>query len=300
MGGYTIQGVLASDVADGGTFTAAFPTGTNKGSFTGGVKNGLVMAGKNLTNLTQFIAVATTLFTITNRSGSTWTAGSSYVFFAHVPGVRDIRDGDGKVPINRACRLQMVLVNLGAPVTADDDGICAAQAIAGAANALLNGALAANSAVSLDVPRSLTMKSSNAGDTTQTVTVTGTDEYGVTVLERATLNGTNVVNFKKAFKTVSQVAVSAVMVGNLTLGTNDVLGLPHFLEKAAYAWKELEDGAAPAAGTFVAAVTSKATLTTGDVRGTYDPNSACDGAKCFQLWFASADPAYRGADQYGG
>lgn len=53
-------------------------------------------------------------------------------------------------------------------------------------------------------------------------------------------------------------------------------------------------------GTFVAGVSSAATATTGDVRGTYDPTAACDGALSFDLLVASADPKYLGVDQYDG
>ena len=47
-------------------------------------------------------------------------------------------------------------------------------------------------------------------------------------------------------------------------------------------------GAAPTAGTIVAGVTTAggSTATTGDVRGTYDPNAACDGSKVFELILA--------------
>lgn len=53
-------------------------------------------------------------------------------------------------------------------------------------------------------------------------------------------------------------------------------------------------------GTFVAGVSTAATATTGDVRGTYDPTTACDGSKSFDLLVASADPKYLGVDQYDG
>lgn len=53
-------------------------------------------------------------------------------------------------------------------------------------------------------------------------------------------------------------------------------------------------------GTFVAGVQTKATATTGDVRGTYDPAEACDGSKAFSLLVALPDPTYKGVDQYDG
>ena len=63
---------------------------------------------------------------------------------------------------------------------------------------------------------------------------------------------------------------------------------------------ELEDGAAPSAGTFVAGVSTAATATSGDVRGTYDPNSAADGAAVFDIVIALPDPKYKGVTQYAG
>jgi len=53
-------------------------------------------------------------------------------------------------------------------------------------------------------------------------------------------------------------------------------------------------------GTFVAAVDSTATATTGDVRGTYDPPVACDGAIGWSLLTILPDPRDKGVSQYAG
>ena len=53
-------------------------------------------------------------------------------------------------------------------------------------------------------------------------------------------------------------------------------------------------------GTLVAGVTTAPTAVTGDVRGTYDPASACNGALAFQLLFALPNPTDRGVAQYAG
>jgi hypothetical protein len=42
------------------------------------------------------------------------------------------------------------------------------------------------------------------------------------------------------------------------------------------------------------------TATTADVRGTYDPNVACDGSKGFKLIVALQDPQFLGNPQYDG
>lgn len=52
-------------------------------------------------------------------------------------------------------------------------------------------------------------------------------------------------------------------------------------------------------GTLTAGVTSAATATTGDVRGTYAPSTAPDGS-AYQLLVVGADPGNRGVAQYDG
>lgn len=297
MSNLTIQGRLSSAVADAGTFTVAFPTGYNKGDFIAGLKRtGLSIGGKNLLNFDSFACVATSLFTITNRTGSTWAADSDYVLCVDLPGDRDVRDGDGKNPIKRAYSLRTIGINLGAPITADADGISASQSISAGASALLNGALLSTiitGRMIFDVPRNVV----GAWTTNSVITVTGKDEYGVTMVEACASGAT--FTGKKAFKEITSIS-SSVAITAATFGSGDVLGLPLFLEDADYVSKEMEDAAVPTTGTFVAGVTSKATALTGDVRGTYDPNSACDGSKCFRLWVVLSDPAYYGPSQYGG
>lgn len=185
--------------------------------------------------------------------------------------------------------------NRAAPATAAANNICAAQAIAGAADALVNGSLASSGVATLDVPRSLQVVSTNAGDTTQTVTVRGFDEYGEGVTETASLNGTTIVNFKKAFKTVTRVSVSAALAGNLTLGTNTVLGLPYRARLGDIIQSNL-DGAVEA-GTRTVADTATPSATTGDIRGTWTPGTAPNGTRQYTVvqWISD-----NGIDAMGG
>lgn len=53
-------------------------------------------------------------------------------------------------------------------------------------------------------------------------------------------------------------------------------------------------------GTFVAGVQTTPTATTGDVRGTYDPVAACDGALAFGFLVNLPDPDYKGVAHYAG
>ena len=172
------------------------------------------------------------------------------------------------------------------PVALDADGICAQQTLAGAGNALLNGALASGGTVTLDVPRNVIVDA--AGAATAVLTITGTDVYGVPMSEAITLNGTTAVAGKKAFKTITRVAASAAAT-DFFVGTGDVFGLPFRADSRNYcltAW----NGAFVTTGTFVAAVTtSPATTTTGDVRGTFAPADAADGSKQLTVWMFIED-----------
>jgi hypothetical protein len=157
--------------------------------------------------------------------------------------------------------------------------------------------------VVLDVPRGLTVKSSTT-DTTQTVIVFGIDEYGAAMSETFTLNGTTPVNGKKAFKTVIADQNNIALAGNLSIGTtNGVLGLPFFLPGGTsagigYIMKEIQDGAVATAGAFFGGDLTKATATTGDVRGTWNPNSAPDGAKVYEVVVFGSDVSFRGVPQF--
>ena len=87
------------------------------------------------------------------------------------------------------------------PATASNTSIVNAQAVAAAGSVTMTA-----SSVTLDrTGRCLRFASSSAGDTTQTVTVTGTDMYGQAMTETRTLNGTTAVNGTKAFYTVTGV-----------------------------------------------------------------------------------------------
>jgi hypothetical protein len=184
--------------------------------------------------------------------------------------------GRGVGPLGRVYIFDIV------PAALSATAVCAAQAIAAAGSATINGASASGGVATLDVARAISVKSSNSGDTTQTVTVTGTDYWNQYQTETLTLNGTTTVNGLKAFKTIVAVAVSAALTGNLSVGSTDIFGLPYRVTDAGYIMRAGWAGALAAnAGTFVAAdTTSPATATTGDVRGTFLPTgSAANGSR---------------------
>jgi hypothetical protein len=171
------------------------------------------------------------------------------------------------------------------PATASNTSIVNAQAVAAAGSVTMTA-----SSVTLDrTGRCLRFASSSAGDTTQTVTVTGTDMYGQAMTETRTLNGTTAVNGTKAFYTVTGVTASAALAGNLSVGTRDAYGIPVRVTDAAYVISAKWDATlADNAGTFTAAdTTSPATATTNDVRGVYaQAGNAANGTRRLVLSIA--------------
>ena len=183
--------------------------------------------------------------------------------------------GRGVGPLGRTYVFDIV------PATLSATAVCAAQAVAAAGNATIDGASASGGVATFDYARAATIVSSNAGDTAQTVTLTGTDYYGQTQTQLLTLNGTTTVTSTKTFKTITQVAVSASLTGNLSVGNANVFGLPYAVTNAGYLLRTGWDNAvADNGGTFVAADATTPSATTGDVRGTFAPSgNAANGSR---------------------
>lgn len=136
--------------------------------------------------------------------------------------------------------------------------------------------------VQLDVPRAVATTTGAGTPTSRNVTISGYDVYGQPmseVIATGTVASTT-VNGKKAFYQISSITISGSPVVTVAVGTTDILGAPVRITNAGYIARAGWDNTLAAdAGTFVAAVTTAATTTSGDVRGTYVPSSATDGAK---------------------
>lgn len=168
------------------------------------------------------------------------------------------------------------------PAAKSATAVCAAQAAAGAGALSINGASASGGVATFDYARCVNVDSSNIANTTQTVTITGTDYWGQAQTETIAMDGTNAVAGKKAFKTVTGVTVDGAITGTITIGNEDIFGLPYRVTDAGYLFRLGWAGALAndTSGTFVAAdTTSPATATTGDVRGTFAPSSAANGTR---------------------
>jgi hypothetical protein len=136
--------------------------------------------------------------------------------------------------------------------------------------------------VQLDVPRAVATTTGAGSPTTRNVTISGFDVYGQPMSEVIATGAvaSTTVNGKKAFFQIRSITISGSPVVTVAVGTTDILGSPVRITNAGYiARAGWNNTLAEDAGTFVAAVTTAATTTSGDVRGTYVPSSAADGAK---------------------
>lgn len=296
-----ITGTLASALATSGTLTIAYPTGRSRGDYLGGIKHRFITDGGGVyvapTDFELTLNATASGITLTWRATATVPTGTGWRLELDGLGA-NVDPATAVSELDRAYRTMkaipyattvmpgtLQIMNLGSPVTADADGYCASQSVTASVAALINGALAVSSVGIADVPRNVVAAWTN----TAVCTVVGEDVYGNAISE-ASGSGTSLAG-KKAFARVTSVTFSANVTG-ATVGTGDVLGLPAYLPGTGYVLKELENGAAATAGTIVAGVLTKPTTTTGDVRGTYDPNSACDGSKAFVLIVAGGDLRY--------
>jgi len=150
---------------------------------------------------------------------------------------------------------------------------------AGVTSATITGG---GTGLQLDCPRAVSTTTGAGTPTSVNITVSGYDYYGQPmseVIATGTVASTT-VNGKKAFYQIASVTASGGSVVTVAVGTTDILGAPLRITDAGYiASVGWNNTLARDAGTFAAAATATATTTTGDIRGTYLPSSACDGIK---------------------
>ncbi len=290
----TVRGVLAAAVAAGGTFTVGYPTGKDRGSFQAGVFHKLSAIGKVFSAPEDMtLSFGATTVTVTYNGATTLPIGTPFTFqFDDTGTTNPVVEPVSGQTIYAPARLG--ILNLGSPSAGAANAILLSAAITAAAGvAVFTGALGGT----LDARTGRNVVAAWTG--TAVMTVTGKDMYGKTVVE-SSASGTSFTG-KKAFKTITSIAVSADVTA-ATVGTGNVLGLPVYTPNAAFVLKECENNAAATAGTIVAGLTlaTKPTATTADVRGTYVPNSTPDGSKSFTLLVALQDETFLGATQFAG
>lgn len=290
---------LGTAVAQAGTFTIDYPEDYSVDDFTLDAPQHVLAAGasagskKYYTSSDDFsVAFGASSITVTWKNATTLAVGTVVSLQLDLAGANNDPTEELVLP-ERVRRTNVAYLDLGKPDTADDDYFFASATFPADAPALLQ--------TTLDVPRNITVTSDGA-DSGKTFTVTGADEYGNAMVEVITGPASTVVGGKKAFKTVSSIEISAESTGNIKVGFGDVLGLPVWVPAAAHVLEEYQDGAGAVSGTFLGGLAraTASTGTTADVRGTYDPNDACNAAKHFKLLVALDDPTYKGNQQYDG
>jgi hypothetical protein len=112
------------------------------------------------------------------------------------------------------------------PAAADPDGLCVAQAKATAGALTLNGAAVTGGVGILNPPRNITIDTSDVGNTTQVVTITGLDPVGNAVVQTLTCNGTTEVVGEKLFSQVDSIEVDAAITANIFVGFGLRVGMP--------------------------------------------------------------------------
>jgi hypothetical protein len=129
-----------------------------------------------------------------------------------------------------------------------------------------------------------------SGSTAQNFVVRGYDVYGQAMTESIPFaGGAATTNGKKAFKYIASVTPAATDVGHtMSVGTTDILG---FNFRSDY-WEYVDVFVAGAfvsvnTGWVVTDVTTPATTTTGDVRGTYALQTASNGDGTVTNWAAA-------------
>lgn len=259
----------ASAVVNGGTITLSYPTDTTAGDFAG---YGHKLFSEGLQAYfsqdagTLSVSFGASDITVTYRGATSIPANTRVSVELNIAG-KGVTAPTSLLDTNRASYAPLVRLDLGAPDTADPNGILESQNLtsAGVYSTLafdgVYGDPYGNDYAILDVPRNVVA----AWTGTAVLTVTGLDEYGDVVVE-SSASSTSFTG-KKAFKRINSIAVSANVTA-LTVGTGDVLGLPIYLPAISNVVGEIEDGVligGPGAGLVTVGVTSPSLADAGQV-----------------------------------
>lgn len=119
-----------------------------------------------------------------------------------------------------------------------------------------------------------------------TVAIVGVDSYGFTIHETVTLSNATVANSKKCYKGIISFTPGGTLSGsNLSVGTADIFEFPLAVQRFPFTQIYWNSALISSSTGFTTAdITSPATATTGDVRGTYATQSASDGTKLLQVF----------------
>lgn len=298
-----ITQVLVADLADAATLAFNLPTGFSENSFLLGNRHELEINGTLLTAPEDFtIAFATTVATITNRTGTAFLTGQTATLFPDTDGdIVSVKDngGDNQVIPLTTCPVQLMKIDVGTPLAADVDAIV--DSVTAGADGVL--AIETNTAAltfTMDTPvgRNITVDSSSATDNTDfAVRVVGLDTDFQPVTEDVAMNGTTAAAGVKTFSAVESATfitiatgLPAVSVGTIEVGFGDVFGLPVRLNNEVHqVEREFIDNTIVTTGTFVVGSLVPETNTSPDKRGTFSPATAADASNTYTIYMWMVD-----------
>jgi len=176
-----------------------------------------------------------------------------------------------------------------APVTSFTNNLATAQTVGAGAFFTLTAGTGITSttvngvpAFALDTPRTLTLTGASTATTSSVATVMGWDIYGDTMSQTViTPVSTAAAATLKAFAYVSSIQSASTTTAGVSVGVGSAFGLPFAASDFGYvraAWNQIYPTVST--GFVPADLTSPSTAATGDVRGTYTPQTTSpDGAK---------------------
>ncbi len=286
----TIETNVASAVATNGTFTVNYPGGQSQALYTGAVNHRIYTMGAEYRAPTDFtVAFGTTNITITWLALTTIPAGQMVRINIDKLGF----DAKSLASLNsRILPAPLVLLDLGAPLTAAANGLALSQSVAANGAFILNGARAVNSVGIMDVPRNVVA----AWTGTAILTIRGFDVDNMPVTE-VSASGTAHTG-TKCFASVNSITSSAAITA-ATAGFGLSIGLPARVFSATSVLYEVKNGVlGTVGGTLTVGVTTAATGTSGDTRGRYVTSVAPDGLTSYALLTMMVAPDDRGVPQY--
>lgn len=198
------------------------------------------------------------------------TSSPAYVNAAGLVGM------EGGVPLLADAALAV------APVTSFTNNLATAQTVGAGSFFTLTAGTGITSATvngvpvfALDTPRTVVFTGASTATTSSIATVKGYDVYGAAMSQNViTPVSTATASTLKAFAYVSSIASASTTTSSISVGVGSALGLPFAASDFGYvrpAWNQIYPTVST--GFIPADLTTPATANTGDVRGTYTPQT---------------------------
>ena len=168
------------------------------------------------------------------------------------------------------------------PTTSFTNNLATAQTVAAggtftltAGTGIVSATVNGTPCFDLDAVRNLQFTGTSTANIAAVATVVGFDQYGAKVTQTVTLPaGATTTSTKKAFGYVTSITSTSATGAPVAVGVGSAFGLPFAASDFGYvipSWNQIQ--ATTSAGFTPSDTTSPATAATGDVRGTYVPQT---------------------------